>query len=108
MLTQQLKLTSDQQLVKVLDTLKSEQSQTEKLRSDSSLSQDDHPSKMTDIRKASDDQIRALLDSDQQKSGTRCRASADSGRDIATRAKTLVRRRTPPRNKGLSERCRGE
>jgi Spy/CpxP family protein refolding chaperone len=66
MLTKQLKLTSDQQ-AKVLDILKSEQSQMEALRSDSSLSQDDRRSKMMDIRKASDDQIRALLNTDQQK-----------------------------------------
>ena len=39
----------------------------EKLRSDSSLSQDDRRSKMMDIHKASNDQIRALLNSDQQK-----------------------------------------
>ena len=66
MLTKQLKLTSDQQ-PKVLDVLKSEQSQMEKLRSDSSLSQDDRRSKMMDIHKASNDQIRALLTADQQK-----------------------------------------
>ena len=66
MLTKQLKLTSDQQS-KVLDILKSQQSQMEKLRSDSSLSQDDRRSKMMDIRKSSDSQIRALLDPDQQK-----------------------------------------
>jgi hypothetical protein len=66
MLTKQLKLTSDQQ-PKVLDILKSEQSQMEKLRSDSSLSQEDRRSKMMDIHKASNDQIRALLDPDQQK-----------------------------------------
>ena len=66
MLTKQLKLTSDQQ-PKVLDILKSEQSKMENLRSDSSLSQDDRRSKMMDIRKSSDTQIRALLDSDQQK-----------------------------------------
>jgi len=66
MLTKQLKLTSDQQ-AKVLDVLKSEQAQMEKLRSDSSLSQDDRRSKMMDIHKASDDQVRALLDADQQK-----------------------------------------
>jgi len=66
MLTKQLKLTSDQQ-PKVLDILKSEQSQMESLHSDSSLSQDDRRSKMMDIRKTSDDQIRALLDADQQK-----------------------------------------
>ena len=66
MLTKQLKLTSDQQ-AKVLDIFKSQQSQMEKLRSDSSLSQDDRRSKMMDMRKSSDSQIRALLDSDQQK-----------------------------------------
>jgi len=66
MLSKQLKLTSDQQ-AKVLDILKSQQSEMEKLRSDSSLSQDDRRSKMMDIRKSSDSQIRAVLDSDQQK-----------------------------------------
>ena len=66
MLTKQLKLTSDQQ-PKMLDILKSEQSQMEALHSDSSLSQDDRRSKMMAIRKASDDQMRGLLDADQQK-----------------------------------------
>jgi len=66
MLTKQLKLTSDQQ-PKVLDIYKSVQSQMQTLRSDSSLSQDDRRSKMMEIRKTSDDQIRALLDANQQK-----------------------------------------
>jgi periplasmic protein CpxP/Spy len=66
MLTKQLKLTSDQQ-PKVLDILKSTQSQMQSLRSDSSVSQDDRRSKMMEIHKTSDDQIRALLDPDQQK-----------------------------------------
>ena len=66
MLTKRLNLTSDQQ-AKVLDILKSEQSQMESLHSDSSLSQQDRHSKMMDIHKTSDDQIRALLDPDQQK-----------------------------------------
>jgi hypothetical protein len=66
MLTRQLKLTSDQQ-PKVLEILKSEQSQMESVRSDSSASQDDHRSKIMEIRKGSSDQIRALLDSNQQK-----------------------------------------
>jgi protein CpxP len=65
-LTKELKLTSDQQ-PKVLEILKSEQSQMESLRSDSSMSRDDRRSKMMDIHKTSDDQIRALLDSTQQK-----------------------------------------
>jgi periplasmic protein CpxP/Spy len=65
MLTKKLNLTSDQQS-KVLDVLKSEQSQMEKLHSDSSLSQDDRRAKMMDIHKTSNEQIRGLLDSDQQ------------------------------------------
>lgn len=66
MLTKELKLTSDQQ-PKVLDILKSQQSQMESLRSDSSLSQEDRRSKMMEIHKTTNDQIRALLDADQQK-----------------------------------------
>jgi len=66
MLTKRLNITSDQQ-AKVLDTLKSEQSQMESLHSDTSLSQDDRRSKMMDIHKASSGQIRALLNPDQQK-----------------------------------------
>lgn len=66
MLTKQLNLTSEQQ-PKVLDIFKSEQSQMEKLHSDSSLSEEDRRSKMMDIRKATNDQIRALLTADQQK-----------------------------------------
>jgi protein CpxP len=66
MLTRQLTLTSDQQ-AKVLDILKSEQTQMQTLHSDASLSQEDRHSKMMDIRKTSDDQIRTLLTPDQQK-----------------------------------------
>lgn len=66
MLGKQLNLSSDQQS-KVQDILTSEQSQTESLRSDSSVSPEDRHSKMMDIHKASNDQIRALLDPDQQK-----------------------------------------
>jgi protein CpxP len=65
-LTKELKLTSDQQ-PKVLDILTAEQSKMQDLHSDSSLSQDDRRAKMMDIRKASDDQVRALLDANQQK-----------------------------------------
>lgn len=39
----------------------------EKVHSDSSLAQQDRHSKMMDIHKTSSDQIRALLDSNQQK-----------------------------------------
>ncbi|HEY1656769.1 MAG TPA: hypothetical protein VGG14_00365 [Candidatus Sulfotelmatobacter sp.] len=66
MLTKHLNLTSDQQS-KVMDMFKGEQSQMESLRSDSSLSQDDRRSKMMEIRKATNDQVRAVLDPDQQK-----------------------------------------
>ena len=66
MLTRHLNLTSDQQ-PKVLEILKSQQTQMESLRSDSSLSQDDRRAKMMDIHKTSNDQIRGLLDPDQQK-----------------------------------------
>jgi len=66
MLAKKLNLTSDQQ-AKVQDILKSQQSQMETLRSDSSLSNADRHTKMMEIRKSSDDQIRALLDPDQQK-----------------------------------------
>jgi periplasmic protein CpxP/Spy len=80
MLTRELKLTSDQQ-PKVLDALKSEQSQMEKLHSDSSLSQDDRRAKMMDIRKASNDQIRGLLDADQQKKWDKMQSEHGQGRD---------------------------
>ena len=66
MLTKQLKLSSDQQS-KVEDILKSEKSQIDSLRSDSSASQEDRHSKMMEIHKSSNEQIRALLDPDQQK-----------------------------------------
>ena len=66
MMTKELSLTSDQQ-PKVLDALKSEQSQMQKLHSDSSLSQEDRRAKMMDIRKSTNDQVRALLNPDQQK-----------------------------------------
>lgn len=66
MLGKHLNLTSDQQ-AKVQDILKSEQSQMQSLHSDTSLSQDDRRAKMMDIHKASNDQIRALLNPDQQK-----------------------------------------
>jgi periplasmic protein CpxP/Spy len=66
MLAKHLNLNADQQ-AKVQEILKSEQSQMEKIHSDSSLAQQDRRSKMMDIHKTSSDQIRALLDSNQQK-----------------------------------------
>jgi periplasmic protein CpxP/Spy len=66
MLGKQLNLTSDQQS-KVQDILKSEQSQMQTLRQDTSVSPQDRHSKMMDIHKGANDQIRALLDATQQK-----------------------------------------
>jgi protein CpxP len=65
-LTKKLNLTSDQQ-AKVLSALQSEHSQMESLHQDSSLSQQDRHAKMMDIHKTTDSQIRAVLDSNQQK-----------------------------------------
>lgn len=66
MLTRALHLSSDQQS-KVQGILQSEQSQMESLRSDSSTPQQDRRARMMEIHKASNDQIRALLDSNQQR-----------------------------------------
>ncbi len=65
-LTRKLKLTADQQ-PKVQDILTSEKSQMDAVKADSSTSQVDRRSKMMGIRKASNDQLRAVLNSDQQK-----------------------------------------
>lgn len=65
-LTKKLNLSADQQS-KVQDALQSEHSQMESLHQDSSLSQEDRRSKMMDIRKTTDAQIRAVLNSNQQK-----------------------------------------
>src|SRR5580700_6795649 len=65
-LTKKLNLTSDQQS-KVQDIFKSEQSQMQGLRQDSSTSQDDRRAKMMEIRNNTNTQVRALLDADQQK-----------------------------------------
>lgn len=65
-LTKKLNLTSDQQS-KVEEALQSEHSQMESVHQDSSLSQPDRHAKMMDIRKTTDSQIRAVLDSNQQK-----------------------------------------
>ena len=65
-LTKKLNLSSDQQ-AKVQDALQSEHSQMESLHQDSSLSQQDRHAKMMDIHKTTDSQIRAVLNSNQQK-----------------------------------------
>jgi hypothetical protein len=65
-LTKKLKLTSDQQ-TKVQDILQSEHAQMETLHQDTSMSPQDRHAKMMDIHQNGDTQIRALLDSTQQK-----------------------------------------
>ena len=65
-LTKHLRLNSDQQ-TKVQDALVSQRSQMVSLHQDSSLSEQDRRSRMMEIRKSTDEQIRGLLDSNQQK-----------------------------------------
>lgn len=66
MLTRKLNLSSDQQS-KVLDIYKSAQTQIESLRSDASVPQAERHAKMKEIHKNADDQVRGVLNSDQQK-----------------------------------------
>jgi Spy/CpxP family protein refolding chaperone len=75
-LTEHLKLTSDQQ-TKVREALDSEHSQMESLHQDTSLSQQDRRSKMMEIRKNTDDQIRGLLDSTQQQKWDKMQADRE-------------------------------
>jgi Spy/CpxP family protein refolding chaperone len=65
-LTRRLKLTPEQQ-PKVQEILTSEKSQMESLRADTATAPQDRRPKMMEIHKTSDTQIRALLDSVQQK-----------------------------------------
>jgi hypothetical protein len=74
--TKKLNLTADQQ-AKVLEIFKTEQSQMEALHNDSSLSRPDRRSKMMGIHKSSDDQVRTLLDSTQQKKWDEMQANRD-------------------------------
>ena len=66
MLSRHLNLSADQK-AKVVDILKTAQTQIESLHSDTSTPPQDRHSKMMEIHKASDDQIRAILDPTQQK-----------------------------------------
>jgi Spy/CpxP family protein refolding chaperone len=65
-LTKKLNLTSDQQ-AKVQSLLDAQRSQMESARQDNSSAQQDRHAKMMDIHKSTDTQIRAVLDSNQQK-----------------------------------------
>ena len=66
MLAKKLNLSADQK-TKVTDIFKSEQSDMQKIHADASASQGDRRSKMMDVHKSSNDQVRALLNEDQQK-----------------------------------------
>jgi periplasmic protein CpxP/Spy len=65
-LSQKLNLNADQK-TKVTDIFKSEQAEMQKIHADASLAQGDRRSKMMDLDKSSNDQVRALLNPDQQK-----------------------------------------
>lgn len=65
-LTARLKLTADQQL-KVQDVFESERSQIASVRQNTSFSQQDRRARVMEIHKTTYAQVRALLDSEQQK-----------------------------------------
>jgi len=66
MLAKKLNLSADQK-TKVTEIFKSEKSDMQKIHADASASQGDRRSKMMDVHKSSNDQVRALLNEDQQK-----------------------------------------
>ena len=76
MLTKRLNLSADQK-TKVADIFKSEQEQMQKIHADASVSQQDRRAKMMDTHKASSDQVRALLNPDQQKKWDEMQAQRD-------------------------------
>jgi len=65
MMTQQLNLTSDQQ-AQIKPILESEQQQSQAVRQDSSLSEQDRMAKMKQIRETTASQIKPILTADQQ------------------------------------------
>jgi periplasmic protein CpxP/Spy len=65
-LTKELNLTEDQQ-AKVKSALEDEQRKISSLKQDSSLSREDRRTKFEEIRKNTSQQIRAILNEDQQK-----------------------------------------
>jgi Spy/CpxP family protein refolding chaperone len=77
-LTRKLNLTSDQQ-AKVQDLFTAEKSQMDALRQSTS-DQSDRRSKMMDLHKSTDTQVRALLDSNQQKKWDEMQAKRAQGR----------------------------
>ncbi len=76
-LTKKLSLTDDQQ-AKLKPILEDQRKQMETIHNDSSLSREDRFSKMQDLRKSSDDQIRSVLNADQQKNFDKMREEQHS------------------------------
>jgi periplasmic protein CpxP/Spy len=66
-LSKKLKLSDDQQ-AKLKPILEDQRKQMDTIHSDSSLSREDRFGKMQELRKSSDDQIKSVLNADQQKS----------------------------------------
>jgi Spy/CpxP family protein refolding chaperone len=65
-LADQLKLTDDQQQ-KVKGIMKAQRAKQKEIHDDTTLSDDDRRSKLMDLMKSTHDQIRAILNEDQQK-----------------------------------------
>jgi len=65
MMTKQLNLTADQQ-EKIKPMLESQNQQMQALHQDTSLSQEDRMSKMREIRQSTNEQIKSVLNPDQQ------------------------------------------
>ena len=65
MMTKQLNLTAEQQQT-IKPVLENESQQMQTLRQDTSLSREDRMSKMQQIRQSSNEQIKPILNSDQQ------------------------------------------
>ena len=72
-LSKKLNLSSDQQ-AKLKPILEDQRTQMEAVHNDASLSRQDRMSKMQDLRKSSDEQIKAVLNSDQQKNFDKMRS----------------------------------
>jgi protein CpxP len=72
-LSKKLNLSSDQQ-AKLKPILEDQRTQMEAVHNDASLSRQDRMSKMQDLRKSSDEQIKAVLNPDQQKNFDKMRS----------------------------------
>ena len=78
-MTKQLNLTDDQQQ-KIKPILENESTQMQSLRADSSLPQQDRMAKMQQIRQTSSEQIKPILNADQQQKFTEMMSHQGRGR----------------------------